>query len=98
LRNYGSEVFNGGQRRIVLVDNSGNITEAGFSTISGTWNPGSVSSNDATINCTVPVSLQAGQYKLRIMIRPGNNTDNNEWRFATLSNDGVPTSIDFTVQ
>jgi len=98
LRNYGSEVFNGGQRRIVLVDNSGNVTEAGFSTISGTWNPGSVSSNDAIINCTVPASLQAGQYKLRVMIRPGNNTDNNEWRFATLSNDGVPTSIDFTVQ
>ena len=98
LRNYGSEVFNGGQRRIVLVDNSGNITEAGSGTITGTWNPGSVSSNDATINCTVPALLQSGQYKLRVMIRPGNNTDNNEWRFATLSNDGVPTSIDFTVQ
>jgi len=94
IRNMSNEPVSGVYRGIALVDNSGNFTVIGSFGNTSVWNPGS-SNNNLTINCTVPPDTQTGSYQLRVVIR---TTDNNEWRFATLSNDGVPTSIDFTVQ
>jgi hypothetical protein len=94
IRNMSSEPVSGVYRGIALVDNSGNFTVIGSFGNTAVWNPGS-SNNNLTINCTVPSNTQTGSYQLRVVIR---TTENSEWRFATLSNDGVPTSIDFTVQ
>jgi len=93
IRNMSNEPVSGVYRGIALVDNSVNFTVIGSFGNTAVWYPGS-SNNNLTINCTVPPNTQTGSYKLRVVIR---TTENNEWRFATLSNDGVPTSIDFTV-
>jgi hypothetical protein len=86
-----------GQAGVALVNNNGDIIEVigrrsnperRPSGVTGTWE----------INCIVPSTVPKGQYKLRIVVRPGNNSDNNEWRIATMSPPDVPTSIPFTVQ
>jgi hypothetical protein len=92
LRGIG--IFSGGHVGAALVNNSGDI-EA----IVGIRNTGGRPAGDVTssieIFCNIPESINPGQYSLRIITRP---TD-GEWRIVTLSlvNDGVPSSIDFTV-
>jgi hypothetical protein len=51
-------------------------------------------SNPMEINSTVPNTVRAGRYQLRIVVRP----TNGEWKIATLSLPDAPTSIDFTVR
>jgi hypothetical protein len=96
LKNMSAEVFPGGQRGIALVDNSGNITVIGSGNTTA-WNPGA-SNNSITINCVIPNTVRPGQYRLRVVARPGGNNENNQWRIVTMALPGVPNSIDFTVR
>jgi len=96
LRNMSAEVFPGGQRGLALVDNSGNITVVGSGNTTA-WNPGA-SNNSITINCVIPNTVRSGQYRLRVVARPGSNNDNNQWRIVTMALPSVPNSIDFTVR
>jgi hypothetical protein len=96
MRNIGAlESFARGQLGVVLVDSNNTIVEnigtlntAGLG-IGNTWTV-------RAINCSVPSAVAKGRYKLRIVTRP---TD-GEWKLVELSEvrNGVPTSIDFTVQ
>jgi len=97
LRNFGQEVFPGGQASAVLVDNNGNIAAILGTRTPGSRQPGGTAAS-ATMDCTVPGNVAPGRYQLRMAIRPGNNNNNNQWRIATLSSPGIPTSIDFTVR
>ena len=89
--------FPGGQFGAALVDNSGNILHvAGFMNRSSPISLGSrwTSANDPFVmNCFVPETIRAGQYRLRIVVRP----EGGQWRVATLVNDGVPSAINFNV-
>ena len=85
--------FSGGQAGVALVDNNGSIIEVIGSRSNPERRPGGVTGS-WEINCIVPNTVRPGQYQLRIVIRP----TGGEWRIATLSNAGVPTSIDFTVR
>ena len=84
--------FMGGTARVVLVDNNGNTTVIGTSSMGegSSW----TRLEDRPIYCFVPTA-SPGQYQLRIETRP---TD-GEWRLATLSlfREGVPNAINITV-
>ena len=89
-RNRGVDTFNG-QLGAALVDNNGNIAA-----VIGSRNIGLRAGNQltSTITCRVPNTVSPGQYHLRIVARP----TGGEWRIATMSLEGIPTSIDFTVR
>ena len=99
FRNFGSEIFSGGQAGVALVDSNGNIVEViGSRNYPWALEPG-YWHNPIEISCTVPNTVRSGRYQLRIVIRPtGVGTGAAEWRIATLSTDDVPASIDFTVR
>jgi len=97
LMNFGYETFPGGQAGAALVDNNGNIVAILGTRTPGARNPRSTAAS-ATMNCIVPNTVRPGRYQLRMVIRPGNDRDNNEWRIATLSLPNILTSIDFTVR
>jgi len=89
--------FPGGQAGIALVDNNNNIvTDIGSRSLGNTWQPGSRWTDPITINCTVPGTVNAGQYSLRVVTR---ETD-GKWKIVTLSDRdaGTPNSINITVQ
>ena len=94
LKNFGTEQFPpNGQMGAALLDNNGNIV-----TVLGTWNTtqlpaGTGSGVIRNINSSVPAAVSPGVYKLRMLVR----IDGGEWRVATFSSEGVPTSIDLTV-
>ena len=86
--------FTGGQEGIALVDNGGNI-----SAVIGTRNarmrhPGGTTAINV-IKCSVPDTIKAGKYQLRIVTRP----NGGEWEIVRMSEvgNGVPNSIDFVV-
>jgi hypothetical protein len=93
--NNNSTRFLGGQAGVALVDNNNNIVA-----IIGTSNIGEGSwwsrLEDRPITCSVPNTVNKGQYQLRIVTR----TTNGAWKLATLSlvRNGVPNSINFIVQ
>jgi hypothetical protein len=94
MRNVNPEHrFYGGKAGVALVDNGGNIVA-----VIGTSNMGEGSLwsrlTDRPINCTVPATVPAGQYRLRIVTRPADG----EWRIATLAMPDVPNSIEFIVE
>jgi hypothetical protein len=91
--NRRQDAFTGGLIGAALVDNSGNIVEVTGTANLGAFNPGYRYTN-RTVNCIVSDTVETGQYRLRIVVKPADG----EWRIATLSNDSVPTRIDFTVR
>jgi len=92
LRNIAVEAFPGGQLGAALVDSSGRITEVIGTINRNALNSGAVS-NAMVMNCFVPDTVRAGQYSLRIVVRPANG----QWRVATMTNDGIPNAINLTV-
>jgi len=92
-RNISPDVFPGGQVGAALVNNDGNIVAVIGTANTGLRNPGTLAAA-RDINCKVPNTVDPGQYRLRIVIRP----TGGEWKIATLSNDGVPTSINFMLE
>jgi len=87
--------FPGGQAGIALVDNNNNIiTDIGRRSLGNNWQPGSRATME--MNCTVPGTVNAGQYSLKVVTR---ETD-GEWKIVTLSDRvaGTPNSINVTVQ
>jgi hypothetical protein len=95
MRNRNDARFDGGQMGAALVDNDGNIVEIIGTRNCGYLGVGSRFLNPLTITCTVPATVPAGQYKLRIVIKP---TGSEEWRVATLAMPDVPNSIEFRVE
>ena len=93
LRNMGEETFPGGQSGVALVNNGVIVGDVMGIGNSGERSPGGTTAT-ITRNCTVPNTVAAGLYQLRIVIR----TTGNEWRIATMSANNVPTSINFTVR
>ncbi|MDR2580378.1 MAG: C10 family peptidase, partial [Fibromonadaceae bacterium] len=94
-RKIGVEAFPGGRLGVALVDNNGEIVEVIRDINWNTLNPGSGYRGQTINNITMPNTVPPGQYQLGIVVRP---TGVEEWRLATLSLPGVPTSIDFTVE
>jgi hypothetical protein len=94
MRNATSETFTGGQYAVALLDSAGKIVSILGIGSSGGLSPGYRHSSTRDINCTVPPTVPSGQYKLRILVRPGGG----DWRIATLSDMGIPNSIEFTVE
>ena len=96
LINRYNERFPGGQFSAVLVDNN-NLIIAHIGTRNyGALGANSYSTGSITINnCSVQNNVPSKQYRLRIAVK---RTGEDEWRIANMSNDGVPASIDFTVQ
>jgi hypothetical protein len=87
------DAFSGGQMGAALVNKNGDIVEVVGTANLGAFDPG-YRYNDRTVNCTVPDTVSAGSYRLRMVIRP----TGGEWRVATQTSDGVPNSINFTVK
>jgi len=84
--------FTGGQAGVALVNNSGNIVA-----VIGTRNYDALNPNTyrtPTINCSVPNSVNAGQYNLRIVTKMNGETD---WKIVTHSLPNVQKSIPLTV-
>jgi hypothetical protein len=96
MRNMTSEVFSGGQYAAALLDDEGNIVSILGTGGSGGLGAGTQHINPRNINCRINPTVPAGQYKLRILVRP--NTTDGLWRIATLSDTGVPASINFTIR
>ncbi|MCL2806099.1 MAG: C10 family peptidase [Treponema sp.] len=88
-RNRNDERFSG-QIGAALVDNNGNIIN-----VSGVRNIALNAGNQTTqaLTCYIPETVRAGQYRLRIVIRPENET----WRIASLSMPDIPNTVNFTV-
>jgi len=93
-RNITTEIYPGGMQGAALTDKNDNIVAVIRSVSRGALNPGSTRIL-TTLNCTMPNTVPAGKYRLRIVI---NTIDNEEWRIATMSINDVPASIDFEVQ
>jgi hypothetical protein len=91
--NVGADAFSG-QAGAALVDNNNNIVAVLRSWNTGNFVVGARNSNPINITCTVPNTVAAGTYRLRMVVRP----NNGEWRIATISVDNSPTSIDFTAR
>jgi len=86
-----SGFFPGGQTGVALVNNSGNIV-AVIGTINyNSMNP--ANSRTSTIKFSVPYSVNAGQYNLRIVTK----MNDGEWKIVAHSLPNVPKSIPFTV-
>ena len=96
-RNVSQDTFPNGQMGAALVDNNGNIVSVIGSVSFNALNSGNTWTRTIS-NCAVPNTVRPGQYRLMIVVRPGNNNDNNQWRLATLSYQGAETSINFTVR
>jgi hypothetical protein len=95
MRNTTSATFSNGQYAVALLDNAGNIISILGTGSSGSLNAGSQHGSTRDINCTIsPNTVTPGQYNLRILVKPADD----DWRIATLAEDGVPTSYEFTVQ
>jgi hypothetical protein len=94
FRNLGTERYPGGHAGAVLIDNNNNIVEHVGIRENGALNVGA-NGNLRNMNCSVPITVPPGLYRLRIVVRP---TGADEWRVATLSYQGAPTSIEFTVE
>jgi hypothetical protein len=92
--NVGLDVFEG-QAGAALVDDNNNIVLVIRSWNISKFNVGSKNSNVVNVTCTVPNTAPIGQYKLRMVVKP---TGSDEWRIATMSMDGAPTSINFEVK
>jgi hypothetical protein len=91
VRRIGLQPFPGGQLGIALVNNRGEIVQVIRSV---SWD--NITGGTGTIrNCIIPATVSAGRYQLRILSRPAGAA---EWRIVTVSNAGVPNSIDFTVR
>jgi uncharacterized protein (TIGR02145 family) len=90
IRSFG--IFPSGQAGAALVNNSGNIV-AVIGMIDPT-NSMSLSSTTRTINCSVPTTVNPGQYSLRIVTKMGGET---AWKIVTQSLRNVPKSIPFNV-
>ncbi|MDR0291166.1 MAG: hypothetical protein LBI06_09540, partial [Treponema sp.] len=91
--NVGTDAFNG-QTGAALVDNNNNIVAVLRSWNTSNYVVGARNSNPVNITCTVPNTVTPGRYRLRMVVRP----TGGEWRIATISVEGSPTSIDFTVR
>jgi hypothetical protein len=92
FRNISQDTYAGGDWGIALVDNANAIVPLGWRSLNKR-DPGA-NIGVGSVSCTVPSTVQSGTYKLRMIIRQ----TGGEWRIATLSIDGIPNSIDFTVQ
>jgi len=97
LRNIAVEAFPGGQLGVALVDNSIQGIDGRIVEVIGIINRNPLNSNAVSnpmvMNCHVPETVNPGRYQLRIVVRPAGG----QWRIATLSNAGVPNSIDFNL-
>jgi len=86
--------FPGGQAGIALVGNNNNIVAViGSRNLGNNWLSGSRSAME--MNCTVPGTVNAGQYRLMAVTR----IEGGEWKLVTLTDKvaGVPNSINITV-
>jgi hypothetical protein len=90
------EAFPGGQVGAALVNNSGDIVKVIGVINYSAQGAGISRSTITTINSLVPDTVASGQYKLKIVVRP----TNGEWKLVERSviRDGIPNSINFTVQ
>jgi hypothetical protein len=86
--------FPGGQVGVVLVDDNGDIVALLGMNNYREQNPSLSPSAVGNILSVVPRNVAAGQYQLRIVIRP----EGGEWEFITYSTGGTPTSKDFVVR
>jgi len=91
--NLGNLDFPGGRWGVALVDDNDNITiisDAATSSLQALW------SRELSRNCSVPGTVNAGQYRLRIAVRPSDG----DWKIITLSavHNDVPNAIPFTVK
>jgi hypothetical protein len=98
FRNIDLERFPGGQVGTALVDNNNAIVAVIGTRSLSARDPGLGVTGSGVTNCTVPNTVPPGRYRLMVVVRPGNNADNNQWRIATLSMPGITNSIDFTVR
>jgi hypothetical protein len=88
------DTFQGGRWGVALVDDNDNIIIMGNASIQALttlW-----STLVMSINCIMPETVNPGQYRLKIAIRP---TDEEDWKIITKSavGNGVPNNILFTV-
>ena len=86
--------FPGGQAGIALVGNNNNITAViGSRNMGSNWQPGSRAA--LVINCSVPGTVNPGQYRLMAVTR----IEGGEWKIVTASDREarVPNSIPFSV-
>ncbi|MDR2553950.1 MAG: hypothetical protein LBC64_00850 [Fibromonadaceae bacterium] len=94
LADLSSTSFPGALSGVALMDDSNNIVG-----ILGTSNIDPVADlnrSNKKIKCKVPVTVEPGQYKLRIIVK---TSGNDEWRIVTTAAlSGIPTFIDFTVK
>jgi hypothetical protein len=90
----GMEAFPGGQIGVALADNHGNIVEVIATRDWAALEGGAGARSQSMSNITVPRTVTQGRYKLRVVVRP----TGGEWRIVTMSADGIPTGIDFTVR
>ena len=90
--------FYGGRAGVALVDNNDRIVQVVGERNVIPRHPGRRSSS-FEITCLVPETVKAGQYRLRIVIRPGDGVGKGEWKIVTLSavGNGVPSAIPITV-
>jgi hypothetical protein len=96
LKNNGMENFPSGQVGAALVDNSGNIVSVIGTRDEWVLDVGVGRKTPMATNCTVPNTVPAGQYKLRIVVKAKGK---DEWRVATGSaDDKVPAALDFEVK
>jgi len=94
FRNVGANAFPGGEVGAALVDNNGRIAEVIGSESRNVLNAGAAT-RFMNINCTVPITVRPGQYRLMVVVRPANG----QWRIATLTmSSRTRTAIDFTVR
>jgi hypothetical protein len=103
IRNSILDTFPGGQIGAALVNNDGDIVEVIGTTNISALNSGQQLSN-RTVSCFVPDTASAGQYRLRIVIRPTGGewrvatlTISSERRYSAMTVDNVPNAITVTV-
>ncbi|MCL2219879.1 MAG: C10 family peptidase [Chitinispirillia bacterium] len=92
-RKIGEKAFPGGQLGVALADSNGDIVGVIKEINWNALNPGASYRGLTIKNCSVPNTVTPGQYKLMIVTK----TAGGEWRFATLSRNDTPNSIDFQV-
>jgi len=94
MRKLGEDVFPGGRLGVALVDEDGDIVRVIRDINWNLQNPGRGYRGETINNCSVPIDVPSGEYKLMIVTKL---SDSDEWRLNTLSLN-IPNRIDFTVK
>jgi len=94
--NLGNLNFPGGRWGVALVDDNDNILLPIIRDATSSPLQVLYSRNLSMNNCSVPETVKAGQYKLKIVVRP----TGGDWEIIALSavRDNVPNAIPFTVK